>query len=47
MPIKKLTKQTPVSDVLYYLRKKHQHYFAPKVIDETQIESNICDIVQN
>ena len=39
MPIKKLKKDTSTKDALDYLKKKHYHYFIPKVIDEAQIES--------
>ena len=33
MSIKKLKKDTPSKLVLDYLRKRHSHYFGPKVID--------------
>ena len=39
MTIKKLKKDTVNKDALQYLKKKHYQYFAPKVIDEAQIES--------
>jgi hypothetical protein len=41
MPMKKLRKDTPVKEALDYLKKKHYHYFIPKVIDEAQVESMI------
>lgn len=39
MPIKKLKKETSTKDALDYLRKRHNPYFSPKVIDEAQVES--------
>ena len=38
--IKKLKKDTPNSQAISYLKKKHKHYFSSKNIDEQQIESN-------
>ena len=40
MKIKKLKKETTSKEALDYLKKKHYHFFIPKVIDEQQIESN-------
>lgn len=39
MRIKKLKKETTAKEALDYLKKKHYHFFIPKVIDEQQIES--------
>ncbi len=39
MTLKKLKKDTNTKDALDFLRKKHYHYFIPKVIDEGQVES--------
>ena len=39
MNLKKLKKDTAAKDALDFLRKRHKQYFAPKVIDEAQIES--------
>ena len=39
MTIKKLKKETTTKEALDYLKKKHYHYFIPKVIDEQQMES--------
>ena len=41
MKIKKLKKETSSKEALDYLKKKHYHFFIPKVIDEAQIESTI------
>ena len=40
MRIRKLKKQTSSKEAVEYLRKKHNQYFAAKVMDEGQIESN-------
>jgi hypothetical protein len=40
MKIKKLRKETTTKEALDYLKKKHYHFFIPKIIDEQQIESN-------
>jgi len=37
MKIKKLKKETSSKEALDYLKKKHYHYFIPKVFDEAQI----------
>ena len=46
MTIKKLKKETTTNEALDYLKKKHYHYFIPKVIDEQQIEST-HRVIQN
>ena len=46
MQIKKLKKETSTKEALDYLKKKHYHYFIPKVIDEQQVESK-CFLTKN
>lgn len=37
MKIKKLKKETTTKEALDYIKKKHYHFFIPKIIDEQQI----------
>ena len=46
MKIKKLKRETSSKEALDYLKKKHYHYFIPKVIDELQLESTLA-VTQN
>ncbi len=39
MKLKKLKKETNTKDALDFLRKRHNQYFSPKIIDEGQVES--------
>jgi hypothetical protein len=39
MKIKKLKRETSSKEALDYLKKKHYHFFMPKILDEAQIES--------
>ena len=42
--MKKLRKETPIKQALDYLKKKHYHYFIPKLIDQAQVESKFIFI---
>lgn len=43
MRLKKLKKETNTKDAMDFLRKRHNQYFGPKIIDEAQVEStNFC-----
>jgi hypothetical protein len=41
MRIKKLKRETSSKEALDYLKKKHYHFFIPKIIDEPQVESSL------